>query len=319
MRSSRVSCTVVALWAALLTLQASAQDPAPDAEAASPPPAEESRSVEEVVVRGRRMSEIEVDLRIHVKEFVGEIAASPPGRGYARWHRSVCVGVHNLQQTPAQYIVDRISLLAVEVGLEPGEPGCAPDVFVIFATNGKEVAASLVESQSGIFRPVMGHGHMSLSREALQEFAESDRAVRWWHVSMPVDARTGQPAIRLPQADDPPVVNVAGPSRIHSGIRDDMRRVIIIVDPTKLTGTTWKELGDYLAVVSLVQIDPDADPTSFDSILNLFSNAAAYTGLTDWDRSYVRALYDFDQERRPELQVREVVSKMVERELGSDE
>ena len=42
------------------------------------------------------------------------------GRGFARWQRSVCIGVHNMQATSAQYIVDRISGMAREIGLEVG-------------------------------------------------------------------------------------------------------------------------------------------------------------------------------------------------------
>jgi hypothetical protein len=94
-----------------------------------------------------------------------------------------------------------------------------------------------------------------------------------------------------------------------------MQRVIIVVDSSKLRGTTWQQLGDYLAVVSLAQIDLDTDPRAFDSILNLFSNPKAYSGLTDWDRSYVRALYEFDQQRNPTLQAGEIVSQMVRREI----
>ncbi len=319
MRSSGVARTTIGWTSALLLAwQASAQEPAPEAEGAQPQ-AETSRAPEEVVVRSRRMSEIELDLRIYVDEFIGQVAVSPPGRGFARWQGSVCVGVHNLERTAAQYLVDRISRLVVEVGLEPGEPGCAPDVIVIFSTDGQHMAASLVENEPRLFRPVMGRAGTSLGLAALDEFAQSDRPVRWWHVTLPVDARTGQPAIRLPHNDTPPVISVAGPSRLHSGIRDAMRRVIIIVDSSKLSGTTWQELGDYLAFVSLAQVDSDANPAAFDSILNLFSNPAAYTGLTDWDRSYVQALYEFDQERRPELQAAEVASKMVKQELRGDE
>jgi hypothetical protein len=63
--------------------------------------------------------------------------------------------------------------------------------------------------------------------------------------------------------------------------------------------------------VSLAQIDPDASPAAFDSILNLFTNPAAYSGLTDWDRSYVRALYQFDQERVSSMQTVDLVGKML--------
>ena len=156
----------------------------------------------------------------------------------------------------------------------------------------------------------------------MKEFAESDRAIRWWHLSLPVDARTGTPAIEQHGANSgesdfggAPVISVEGPSRIYSGIRDAMQRVIVIVDSTKLAGTTWQQLGDYLAVVSLAQIDLDADPTAYDSILNLFSNPKAYSGLTDWDRSYVHALYDFDQRRLANFQRGEIVSEMLRREI----
>ena len=97
-----------------------------------------------------------------------------------------------------------------------------------------------------------------------------------------------------------------------------MWRVLIIVDSTKLTGTTWQQLGDYLALVSLAQIDLGTSPKTFDSILNLFTNPAAYSGLTDWDRTYVRSLYEFDQERKPQLQRSALTSEMLRFALGPE-
>jgi hypothetical protein len=301
----RACRTAIGLVSAAAALQAFSQAPANPTE--DEPPA----GIEEVVVRGQRMSEIDDGLRIFIQDFIGEVVRTPPGRGYARWNRRLCVGVSNLQADAAQYIVDRISLLAVDVGLEIGEPGCIPNVIVIFATDAKFVAKYMVENEPLHFRPAgLGSGDMSLSRAALAEFAASDRAVRWWHVSLPVDARTGNPAIAIP-GQGYPTIAVAGPSRIHSGIRDDLQHVLIVVDATKLKGTTWQQLADYLGVVSLAQIDPAANPAAFDSILNLFENPSAYSGLTDWDRAYVRALYEFDQERRPNLQTGALVGEML--------
>jgi hypothetical protein len=311
------------LAAALLSAAISAQEPAPTASAGAVAP----QVGDEVVVRGRRLEEIEADLRIHIRDFIGEVVVTPPGRGFARWSQRVCVGVHNLEESAAQYVVDRISRLALEVGLEPGEPGCKPDVNIVFATNAKETAAAMVENDRSGFMPVAGRAGMDLGRVALEEFTESDRAVRWWHVSLPVDARTGGAAIEInkhcstggartvPSAHCPPTVNVAGPSRLHNGTRDDLVSVIILVDATQLKGTTWQQLGDYLAVVSLAQIDPNTNPSSFDSILNLFTNPRAYSGLTDWDRSYMRALYEFDQERIASLQTNEIISRIAEQEI----
>lgn len=328
MNVSRAFCAAVGFAAgALLVATVWAQPPAqPAAQPAAGPsgPQADQQVVDEVVVRGRRMSEIESDLRIHVGKFIQEIAAPPTGRGFARWHRGVCIGIDNLERNTAQYLVDRISRLAVEVGLEPGEPGCRPDVVIIFTTDGKETATYLVENQASLLRPT-GDGGVQRGLAALREFAESDKPVRWWHVSQPVDARLGTPAMRVaggqnsPSLDKLHSVKVAGPSRIHSGIRDELKYVVIVVDGPKLQGkgTTWQQLGDFLALVSLAQIDLDADPIAFDSILNLFRNPAAYSGLTDWDRSYVRSLYSYDQEKNVRLQRNAVVSQMVTREIDS--
>ncbi|HVJ30755.1 MAG TPA: hypothetical protein VNA66_10640 [Gammaproteobacteria bacterium] len=305
-------------FAALLIAQAAAQESS--LEAPARPETEPQHVVDEIIVRGRRLEEIENDLRLHVREFIDEVVATPIGRGFARWHRSVCVGVHNLEPSAAQYIVDRISSLALDVGLEPGEPGCSPDVTIVFATNASEAASAMVDNDRRVFMRVGGLAGMDLGRAALEEFVKSEKAVRWWHVSLPVDAHTGLPAIELlktncGQALCAPQVKVQGPSRVHNGTRDDLQYVIILVDATKLRGTTWQQLGDYLAVISLAQIDQRSSPAAFDSILNLFSNPAAYSGLTDWDRSYVRALYALDQERIAPIQKNEIVSRIAKREL----
>ena len=319
--SLRFFVTITLAWvSALSTVQAFAQDSATgntdDSELNTRSPVVD----ETVLVRGQRLSEIEFDLPRYVIEFIEEATAQARGRGFARWHRNFCVGVHNLANEPAQYIVDRISALALDVGLEPGEPGCNPDSIIIFSTNAEETASMMVKSQPRVFRPAGAEAGTELGLAALDNFAATDRAVRWWHVSLPVDARHGQAAIELANSNCIggihcyPYIGVLGPSRIHSGIVDELKYVIIIVDATKLTGTSWGQLADYLALVSLAQINPEADPQDFDSILNLFSNPAAYSGLTDWDESYLQSLYAFDQRRNVRLQRNEIVSRIVEQE-----
>ena len=304
------------LVALLLSTNTLAQDVSPETDAR--PEIAAIVVDEQVIVRGQRLSELEFDLRIHIKDFVSEVAAPARARGYARWRHGVCVGVHNLETMNAQYIVDRISSLALEVGLEPGEPGCGHQVNIVFSTNAREMASLLVESEPRFFRPAMGHAGMDLGLEGLDKFAQSEKAVRWWHVSMPVDARTGVSVMRLP-GQPPPVVLKVGASLLHEGIRDNLQTVLIIVDSTKLAGTTWQQIADYLAIVSLAQIDPSADPAAFDTILNLFSNPPAYSGLTDWDHSYLQALYAFNQERDARLQRNLIVSEILKRERSITE
>src|SRR5690606_17052404 len=63
--------------ATLLITPAAAQSP--DAAGAPPSGPAEAEPIEEIEVRGRRMSEIEFDLRMYVRRFVEEITAPPMG------------------------------------------------------------------------------------------------------------------------------------------------------------------------------------------------------------------------------------------------
>ena len=309
-------CAAGWLATVLLASQASAQGSAQTDNVS--PAATTITADEEVIVRGQRLSEIEFDFRRYITDFVNEVAAPARTRGYARWQRSVCIGVHNLELTSAQYIVDRISSLALDVGLEAGEPGCSPQVNILFVVNAKETATLMVESEPRWFRPALGNAGMDLGLEGLDKFTQSDKPVRWWHIAMPVDARTGAPAMRFP-GQPPPTILKTGASRLYDGIRDDLLQVLILVDATKLSGTTWQQIADYLAIVSLAQINPSTDPAAFDSILNLFDNPAAYSGLTDWDQSYLQALYSYNQERDARMQRNLIVSNIARREQAESE
>ena len=44
-------------------------------------------------------------------------------------------------------------------------------------------------------------------------------------------------------------------------------------------------------MIALAQIEPDADYTPYDTVLNLFNPSIPVTGLTEWDVTYLRALY----------------------------
>lgn len=105
-RTRRISAelSVALALAALLIARTAAQDVSPEAE--TRPQAE--GALEEVVVRGRPLSAIEFDLRTYIRDFVEEVAAPARSRGYARWQRGVCIGVHNLSQLSTLSIVSRV-------------------------------------------------------------------------------------------------------------------------------------------------------------------------------------------------------------------
>lgn len=278
----------LALGLALLAGRATAQD----APAAGP-----EVEVEEVVVVGQPLQE-------QAAAFVATVSApASHDRGLARWRDPVCIGVANLQGEPAQYVIDRISDVANALEIRTGRPGCRANVLITFTTDGAATARALVERDRSVFD--LGVGGLARGDSALNAFMSSGAPVRWWHVSIPVDPDTGERSVRIPgdqstayngQGRDPTapsavLLRVFAPSRIRDPEQDNLNKVIIIVDVDRLGDTNLVQLADYLALVALAQIDPAARTEAFDTILNVFAAPQSVAGLTDWDQSYLQALY----------------------------
>ena len=276
--------------AVLSLLAASPEQVAP--QQPPPPPAQgeaAATDLGEVTIEGRRLAEM-------ARDFVGEIAAPAQSRGLARWRGSICVGVANLESERAQYVADRISTVAEDLGLAPGRPGCEANILVVFADDGQALAAALVEHNRRAFR--IGISGVDRGGEALERFATAERPVRWWQVSLPVDRDTHERAVRLPGDLAPPVTTVRGVSRLNSQVVDELNKAIVIVDVDLVSGADLVQLADYIAMVSLAQVDPEANTSGFDTVLNVFADPGSAPGLTPWDWSYLEALYGSERTRQ---------------------
>lgn len=244
--------------------------------------------VDDVIVDGRR-------LESRVRDFIDEVGAPPQRRGLAKWQRRVCVGVVNVRAEVAQPLIDHISRVAEGLGVATGDPGCRPNVIVTFTVDAPALATAMVAENRPLFRAT-GTG-MDRGGVALQAFQDTQSAVRWWHLSIPTVGLTGKRAVRMAGDEEP--IYVPGEGLVNRGrpITDLLDRAIIIVDVDKIEGATLEQLGDYLALVALAQVDPDSDTRMYDTVLNLFNAPARVEGLTDWDMSYLTALYTGPRER----------------------
>lgn len=309
----------MSLWPALLSslvLAGGGQDTGAETSGA-PTPAPSSQT------DATNLGEIEVvgqpgELRERVSAFVEDIAATPRNTGRARWREPVCVGVANLAQPYAQAIVDRVSQVALEIGLDVGEPGCRAGVMIFFAVDATPFAKKLVSDDYFGFRP--GPEGSALGRKALQAFQEVERPVRWWQVSQVLEEATGNPprevTFMLPDGGEltVPMLTVQRTSRLQSGLRNDLKRVILIVDVTRLGDADWVAVADYVSMVALAQIDVEADMSGQPSILSLFSSRPAARGLTQWDTDYLRSLYAAPPDRRnPHMEARDIRNGMIRR------
>lgn len=259
---------------------------------------EEPTRLEDIEVTGRRLDTM-------IQDFVSNVAAPVYRRNFARWNQGVCVGAANLGSETGQYVVDRVSTVAQDLGLRPGAPGCTANIMVIATSDPSSLAETLVARSPKSFRP--GGPGMEHGGAKLRAFQASDRPVRWWPISVPMDSHTGQRAVRIPGDcqhpcssvyDYSPQIYLTSSSRISTQIVDNLVRVIVIVDARKLDGISAQQLADYVAMVSLAQIEPEADTSSYASILNLFEDPAAADTLTTWDTAYLRGVYASQRNHR---------------------
>lgn len=286
-----------------------------------PPPV--ATEVEEVVVVGER-------LQTTAQTFVRALAAPPPGRKAARWDEPLCVGVIGMRSDLAQLMVDRITAVALELGVRTGRPGCRPNVFIVATADGDATARELVRSSPRDYRP--GTAGAERGEAALEAFQSSGQPIRWWHVSLAVNADTGQPIQRLPgqqpfvaprertrPADFGAYATIVSPSLIRDETRDVLARVVIVLESSALDRASFGQISDYIAMVALAQIDPEAAP-EVPSILNLFRDApAAEPGLSAWDRAYLSALYRTDQmASNPDTNL-STIGRVIARDLAGTE
>lgn len=256
-----------------------------------------------------------------VRRYVDEMAIAPRAENQlSRWDRRICPGIMGLRQRYAQFVIDRMAQRALQVDLDVDRPGCKPNILIIVARDPDAVARDLHDNHRSALGYYAGLQSNSLGRSALlNTFVNSDAPVRWWHISRTM-SETGE-ELMMPAGSQGagagmgghatnsmfalwasfPNASVAGhPSRLHRSTRQDFGQAFIIVDAGRLESIHYDfaALSDYLAMVALAQLDPDADTSTFPTILNLFDHPPSEVGraaMTDWDLAYLHGLYDAER------------------------
>lgn len=265
----------------------------------------------DIVVTGERLHEM-------VRSFVTEVAVAPQAENQiGRWERQVCTRLAGMPQRQAQFVVDRIAQRAHQVDLQPGGPGCQVNVMVFVTPDANRFAQAFMQE----YRIVLDGGReanmITAGSEELTDFVETPRPVRWWHVMQTVDengfiVRNTQPRLRASQLTGVSIVRIGGlAGRTERPTRQDFNRVVIIVDATMANGVRLDALSDYIAMTALAQLDPNADTSSNNTILNLFNSTAAPAAMTDWDLAYLRGIYAMRRNAtRAERQQADIVRTM---------
>jgi hypothetical protein len=202
----------------------------------------------------------------------------------ARFEDRLCPGIIGLQVDAAMTMIDRIRYNAHQLGVRIQDDGCTPNLLVVFSTDSQASMQDLVDSNPWVFSHV---------REPEQRRMLAPGPV---HVFTQIEPRTrdGMPIGQARDLTAPPVSHQAmAHSILYTSTRRDIVGATIIFDRDEIGGMTVGQLADYVTMRGLAQTQPPTD-IAMNSILSLFNPTGPYPeGLTDFDRAYLRALYDW--------------------------
>jgi hypothetical protein len=249
-------------------------------------------SLDQITVQAQRET-----LRKQVDQFFHSAMLKPPfGESLLRWEDAVCPMVVGMIRPAGEFVLRRLSELARESGVPLAKENCKhPNLFIIVAKNPETFLKLWWRRQPRMYNT--GRGIYPVRR-----FIEKSRPIRVWYnvgtsnysneisglLAASVDAGLGTvdyPIIREPSS--------GASYRLKFPAVREIGSAIVVIDPAQVEQLNIRQFADYIAMVSFVEINQDADLGANSTILNLFatSSAAAPLEMTRWDKALLRALY----------------------------
>lgn len=268
-------------------------------EAANAPTAEVSSGeakpkLQTVTVEARRQLERQVN------HFVASVIVHYGHDALVRWNAKVCPLVAGLPREQGEFMLARISQVAATVGASLDGEHCRANFYVIVTPIPDELLRKWWSRDPTMYSRRNGAGYINA-------FLNSRLAIRCWynttfHSSDGTPLTSDTLAAGLTGAGVGVNAYMAPATRIYSGTRlhhaavQALLSVIIVVDSNRMQGVNAGQLADYVAMVGLAEIRPDADPGPVPTILQLFRDTKEPPqGLSVWDEAFLNSLYHTNQ------------------------
>jgi len=261
-----------------------------------------SDSLDQITVQAQRET-----LRKQVDQFFHSAMLKPLfDESPLRWEDAVCPTVEGMIRPAGEFVLRRLSELARESGVPLAKDNCKhPNLFIVVAKHPETFLKLWWRRQPKMYNTA--HGIAPVRR-----FIEKSRPIRVWYnigsgallneipglLTASVDAGLG--------AVDYPVVRGPSSGASFRLIFPEVRSIgtaLVVIDPAQVAELNIGQFADYIAMVSFVEVNQDADLGANSTILNLFetSHAEVPLELTRWDKALLRALYTSDHGSRMQI------------------
>ena len=218
----------------------------------------------------------------------------------ARWEDGACPTAKGIPAAFAGFIVQRVRTVAAAVGAPVGGASCRPNIEVVFTSQPQAFMDDVRKKAPDVL------GYYDNAEERLKA-ATVTHPIQSWYVTQTVDVRgkvevdsshsgglqitvsPRLPPIFIPHAHQ---ANVSG-SRVGDGLHSSFYHVLIVADPSKLGAYEIGPLADYIAMLSLAQLDSLDICPGLPSIISLLASGCAERtdALSANDTAYLKGLY----------------------------
>jgi hypothetical protein len=256
-------------------------------------------SLDQITVQAQRET-----LRKQVDQFFHSAMLKPGfDESPLRWEASVCPTVEGMIKPAGEFVLRRLSELARESGVPLAKENCKhPNLFIVVANNPETFLKLLWRSHPTMYDTA--HGIASVRR-----FIEKSRPIRVWYnigsgalldeisglLTASVDAGLG--TVDYPVVRDP---STGASTLLRFPVVRSIGTALVVIDPAQVSQLNIGQFSDYIAMVSFVEVNQDADLGANSTILNLFatSKTEALLEMTRWDKALLRALYTSEHGNR---------------------
>jgi hypothetical protein len=257
----------------------------------SPPSSTPKVEIETITVEAARARE---KVAQQVNQFVSAIAVKRRDQSLASWQLEIpiCPLVAGLPRADGEYMLTRLSQIAVSAGAPLAPDHCQPNFFVVVTSEPDALLKAWSKRDVYLFDNGDDHGYTEI-----RKFLDAKMPVRAWYNA------------EIYNSDGTPLkYEISGPfkgfrvtshavaTHIRFNTVRNLASVIVLIDAPRARGISFGQLAAYVSMVGLAQINIDAKASDTPSILQLFSDAGrqAPTGLTRWDEAFLKGLYHSD-------------------------
>jgi hypothetical protein len=275
----RIICSISLAAGLLLAASVKAEPPA------KPPEQPSGTNLETITVEAKRDRAI---LEHRVDKFVYGITVAPFEDSIAQWQKQtpICPLVAGLPRDDGEFILTRLSSIALAGGAPLGPASCKPNFYIIVTSQPDALLRAWNQHDTNMF------GEQGSTK--VRKFLHAPIPIRVWY-NATLYTSEGVPLDVVPDGPlkgQPRNLRAMGFRLTRDEVRD-LSSVIVLIDSGRLKGVTYGQLAAYIAMVGLAEIRLDAHLDDAPSILQLFS-ASGNTpppALSPWDQAFIKALY----------------------------